>query len=764
MLGNISTIKENARGSLTYGFILGEDGETYFFHKTELTNCTIQQLEDGDSVEFEPYYESDRQRAVSVRKRFSSSGDSSQTIVVPGINKSVVLSQKNEDEIKIINVLKNIFYITNGGKRIDINGCQYNYILAKPTQTFTTLFNLTREFVIVFSDYVSFEPRSLDVSAKIIEKSPSHFRIDTGLHLLISNDSNVENKISALVQQQNRDFESIVVPFSYREFLSGDITEEKVKDRFRKYLFDVDLFAINSPIQKDSFFFGRRDYIRDIASKCKVSNHCGIFGLRRSGKTSCLLAIQRVLEQENFPVIFIPCQSELKTTNWKTALYYIIKAIKAITQTSEELLHSENDYKRNSANIYFEEDLCNCIVNLSAPLTIMFDEIEAITFGVKTSGINWREGDSYQHFWDIIRGFCTKYPGKISIVVAGTNPMINELPTTTIGNTPNPMYGQLSTSNQGAYLPPFDTESTSAMVNTLGGYMGIHFSKDICSKLTYDCGGHPYLIRLFCSCVNKYIKDTKIMRPITVSKAIYEKSSSIFEKSNDAEGFYLMILDILQSCYEKEYNALKILATEGDQQVSQMLDNNALMHLIGYGLIENNANNYAIRFDTIKRYLEGKYQFERIGLSIIEQTQEIETRFGSAEIVLRKTVKNILLSNLGKEKAKNTVIAAMQKSSAITPKQVSKAATLTYKQLFDTTCNVLYFSVLSNIIVENYQFFLNIFDCPLSNLQTHFRLLNNARKLPGHNPSNDAEGWEWKDFLQFRDSMIWLEGILSQIE
>lgn len=121
--------------------------------------------------------------------------------------------------------------------------------------------------MIVFSDYVSFEPRSLDVAAKIIEECPSGFRLDKGLHILISNDSNVESKIQELLQKQNRDFESIVIPFSYHEFLAGNITEEIVKDRFRRYLFDVDLFAINSPIQTDSFFFGRRDYIRDIASK-----------------------------------------------------------------------------------------------------------------------------------------------------------------------------------------------------------------------------------------------------------------------------------------------------------------------------------------------------------------------------------------------------------------------------------------------------------------------------------------------------------------
>ena len=35
--------------------------------------------------------------------------------------------------------------------------------------------------------------------------------------------------------------------------LSGDVTADKIKERFRKYLFDADLFSVSKPIHNDVF-------------------------------------------------------------------------------------------------------------------------------------------------------------------------------------------------------------------------------------------------------------------------------------------------------------------------------------------------------------------------------------------------------------------------------------------------------------------------------------------------------------------------------
>ena len=135
------------------------------------------------------------------------------------------------------------------------------------------------------------------------------------------------------------------------------------------------------------------------------------------------------------------------------------------------------------------------------------------------------------------------------------------------------------------------------MVNTLGGYMGITFDENVCAKMTSDCGGHPYLIRLLCKHINDYVQEKKIVRPKLITHAIYEKVRPTFEKSSDAQGFYTMILLILQESFSKEYNVLKLLATKYDNNVADTHDQKSLMHLLGYGLVDYNEGQYSIKFE-----------------------------------------------------------------------------------------------------------------------------------------------------------------------
>lgn len=764
VFGNIQCIKHNQQGTKTYGFILGEDSEDYFFHKTSLQNCTIFQLEDGDSVEFDPEIANNSRRAINIRKRSTSVSESVQSPVTAGINPNIKLDNLNSDERKIVeDYLQETFYVTNGGRSFMINNCTYNFILIKPTDIFTTLFNLTREIIVVFSDYVNFEPRSLDAAPEAVKYVPATLRLDRGCHILISNDSNIEVRIHELFKDTN--LNSIVIPFSYHEFLSGKMDRDAIINRFKKYLFDADLFSTKNVINNDLFFFGRRDYVQDIAAKCKQGVHCGVFGLRRSGKTSLLHAVRRKLEAEGYTVIYIPCQKDLSNLNWKSALHEIVKKVQKALQFDLSKLSFEDAYRKNSAHAYFEADMNVMLEGMSHPIILLFDEIESITFDVQESQPSWREGNSFKDFWNVLKGYYSEHLSKITIVVAGTNPMINEEPLMKLSQHPNPMYGQFSMSNQGAYLPPFDIDSTCEMINTLGAYMGILFQDSVAAAMTEDCGGHPYLIRLLCGSIKQYIQKSSIPRPVTVSRGIYEAARNEFEKSNDVEGFYLMILHILQTSYIKEYNTLKILATDGDTLVSQVADNTSLGRLLGYGLIENNAGHYAIRFDMLKRFLQNTYRFEREKISIKEQKAEINYRFDAAEIRLRDVIRRELRSSFKEPGAKQAFLDAMQNNRAVSNFQLQKAAGLTYKQLFDPTVNTgCFFTVLIDIIDNNYSEFENTFETSKEDVKNHLLTLNRARRLPSHSAPENPEKWSDEDFKKFRVSMKWLEEVLDNAD
>lgn len=756
------------KGSIYYiegmhGYINGNDNKVYYFQKNDLLNCTIYQLEDGDPVDFEAQrqteYKNDRARRI---RKIGTNNAHSQDPVNPGINPSFVYDGFNADERKIIQQLKDVFYLTNGGQPFTLGKSTYRYCLIKPTNQFSLTFNLQREIIVIFSDYISFEPRSLEAATYALNQLHSKLRIDRGCQILISSDSAVEMKLANILRDTN--LNSIVIPFSYQEFLNNP-PKDLIINRFRKYLFDIDLFSSSTPIQNDIFFFGRRDYVFDIVNKCKNNIHSGIFGLRRSGKTSLLYAVKRLLENDNYPTIYIPCQSELANTTWQMSLYTIIHDIYHQTGIREKNVHSKQSYVDGNTAVCFEDDILLIFKEVSKPIVLLFDEIEAITFDIPSNNADWANGANYVAFWNVLRGFYLKNPNVISLVVAGTNPMINEIPVLKNGET-NPMYGQLSRANQGAYLLPFSFSDTKNMVNTLGGYMGLKFDDHTCSALTTDCGGHPYLIRLLCSFIHLKLKKSKAVRPKTISLSSYKDYVKEFEDSNEANGFYLMILNILLTNYIKEFNALKEIALNGDKFISNFVDDNSLLHLLGYGLVENIDGNYKIRFSTIERYLRGQYKYERRILSIEEQKQEIQYRINSAEMSLRTLVKNTLKITQGEIQAQKIVIATMNNAHvSFSPAELSRASTLSLSELFDPSINKMYFSVLSQIITDNLNIFGTIFaGKSKQNLESVFATINKARRVPDHSYTESSVNWSYEDFIKFRESISWLEKILKEYQ
>ena len=54
MNGTVYKICSNQWNNKTFGFILGDDGQEYYFHKSNLVKINISSLQENDRVEFTP--------------------------------------------------------------------------------------------------------------------------------------------------------------------------------------------------------------------------------------------------------------------------------------------------------------------------------------------------------------------------------------------------------------------------------------------------------------------------------------------------------------------------------------------------------------------------------------------------------------------------------------------------------------------------------------------------------------------------------------
>ncbi len=699
-----------------YGFIAGEDKVDYFFHMSDLKNTRWTEITEGDSVEFENILKNGNHVAISVKKDYGEiikrdNTTEKKETVYPGKHPMICLDSFSDHEKRIVNTLSKTFYVTNGGGKIELGSTSvYRYCLIKPTSNFEIQFNLKREITVIFSPFEHFEPRTFDAISEVYKKNTQQFRIDKMCSVVISKDANAVEEISRILKS---DIEmQVVIPFSYDELMEGDRTE-LIVNRFREFFFERDLFAFESPLMKDIYFFGRRDYVHELISRHSSGENSGVFGLRRSGKTSVLQAVKRASALIGTSCIFIDCQ-EIYHYRWYKALRFVVKRIADEIEVSVDL--SEEAFTEENASASFVGAL-EVFFQSTQDIILMFDEVEQITPGLSLSDA-WKTGDDFIVFWHSLRSSFHTWGKRFTFILAGTNPSAVEM--ITINKHDNPLFNQLKADS---YLPPFDVGDTSDMVNKLGGYMGISFDDIVCANLTQDFGGHPYLIRHFCSSINMYLNENRMKKPLKVTNALYQKVMPIFVEKY-ADNFCRFILGVLVDYYPEENKFLERLAL-GDVKDSEcgQTDPQLLSHLMGYNIIENNNGILGYKIDVLKQYLIRKYSYRKQNMSNEEKWAEISERRNRVEVKLRLLVKNQLKSAYGESQARQQILNSMK------PELRPRYSSLSLNDLMDPQKCQIYFKQLGTVIDNCWErSFKNVLSHNKPSIRSYFTIVNDLRE------------------------------------
>jgi len=380
------------------------------------------------------------------------------------------LGHFTELEKKIIYKLSEIWYITKAGRKFRLGATsEYKYCLIKPTTKFTEMFNLEREIVVIFSYYSELQPRTLDAIDFAI-KDQTDLRIEKICSILFSGDTNCEAKIKDLLKQDQES--QIIIPINYQEYLSSPETCF-IENKFRRHFYTRDLFAFESPLKKDLYFFGRTDIIHKIVNRHRSNENSALLGLRKTGKTSVIFKIERTLEKSDQKSIWIDCQNTgLNQRRWNHALFYIIFLIrekykKDLDSYCDSIgsgklrFKDESKYTEKDAAIIFEDEIYKLYIAFgNKSILLIFDEIERITFDVGESDY-WAKGMDFVYFWQSLRSVFQKLNCVFSYLIVGTNSMCIERPL--INGKDNPLFQSIPFS----YIEGFDIPQTKEMVNKL---------------------------------------------------------------------------------------------------------------------------------------------------------------------------------------------------------------------------------------------------------------------------------------------------------
>lgn len=609
----------------------------------------------------------------------------------PGIHSSFIYTNFDTQERAVIETISKDWFVTNSGDLLTFNqNVSYKFILVKPTENLKHAFNLERELVCIFSPFEDVHPRTLDAISRAQSQFPP-LRVDRICSLVISKDPKVAEKLRNILQNDTE--AQIVIPFTYSELERLNTDPYFFRNRLRSYFYTRDLFASESPLKTDLFFFGRTDLVHQLVNRHLSDQVSALFGLRKAGKTSVIFGVHRALEAHGHPSVFIDCQTPaFHQRRWYQALWYVLNETKHACKMDIRL-GLENEFIADKAADLFEKyflKIYEAIGKKSILLT--FDEIENASPGISPSEY-WRADRDFILFWQTLRSLFQRKKGLFSYLVVGTNPSSNEQPK--IENLDNPIFAQFPK----VYIPRFEATHTREMVRKLGKLMGLNFDEYVYSQLTEDFGGHPYLIRHACSVIHQ-LADAQ--RPVEVGKALYQRGKKQFLK--EGRRYFEMILMVLKQHYPDEYEMLKFLALGDKKSFNEFASSDLAYteHLIGYGIIELQGDEYVFRVDALKEYIAEEARYQRINLTNKEKLAEISERRNKLEPHLRSLCRSMLQAFYGVATAKQKTLEIFGQSRS------ASLGHLDYTDLFSTERGQIFFEDLRKIVSKNWDCFKNV--------------------------------------------------------
>lgn len=616
----------------------------------------------------------------------------------------------SEDIERLLKPLLNSFDITYMN-RYNIGQSKWLYFFLKPERYMKDSFGFDRELLCAFFEYTDLHSRNFEQINDILLKN--RVRLDQMVCIFISKVENAEEKVKEFSLQ---DPERICfIPFSENFLIKNKPDSVALRNHFQEHLFKRDLFAIESPIRTDRYFFGREDLVIQFIDRIKNGQNTGIFGLRKIGKTSLIYAIKRNINSKKLgSFVYYDCSNPgFYKSQWEDCLKILLKEILLQTDLYKKIDINIENSTIESTPLFFYDSVMEILKNVPENrLTIGLDEIEWISFKTSPED-NWNK--DFLPFWQLMRSIHQTSHGKFTFIISGVNPKCVE--DESIGGYDNPLFALIKP----FFLKPFDEKSVRTMLRMLGKYMGIKFESDFYSLLIKTYGGHPFLVRHACSKLCELITE----RPIEFTQEhfyTHRKQINLSLQKNVKQ-----ILNILSVWYPSEYEMVVYLSKGKVDTVENYLKEHPefLEHLLGYGLVTIVDNKPELSLLILSTHLKKEKQKDNIEISsplkggdyeIEEIRSEISRKRNRIEEWLRDLIRAGLRFKYG-----NKCMSILL--SSLFDDRKKTLCRFGYESVFKE----LYFNELITILLNNWDVFQNWFSRDQEDVKLWLKTINDFR-------------------------------------
>ena len=527
----------------------------------------------------------------------------------------------HREQYDLLKPFLNGFDVTYAEEKHIVNTTIYAFLL-KPESFISDAFGIDRELLLAYSEYETLQPRAFQAVDQLFDSIPFKNRVDPFNCFFVSKDIAVLDNAGVNSFSDNRSHS--IIPFVYQDVIDNGNDSWYVRNVLRKNLYDKDLFAYNLPLRDETSFFGRQQLVARYIDAIKRGENMGVFGIRKTGKTSLLFKIERIVrEQKLGQVFFYDCKSpSYRLLHWNEFLGEICSNIAQRLQIEIRKQYDVKNIIKSFRYVITEASKRN------QKIVIMFDEIEYISFRSQTDE-HWHS--EFVDFWQTIWAVQSIHRNLV-FILSGVNPSVTEIDL--IDGIQNPLFSIV----QSEYLKGLSEDDARLMIRTLGRRMGMKFDHDAIRQLYDQYNGHPMLLRMACSYINREYQDQN--RPITIT----EKTIQIMQDTinNDLSYYFKHVVSEIQLFYPEEYEMFELLAsgqTADFVELSELAD--YTKHLYSYGLVAKNE--YGMPY--VKMPVAGRYVAQELAKKERRRstfkTIEVERRQDWVQTKIKAIIHNI---------------------------------------------------------------------------------------------------------------------------
>jgi hypothetical protein len=280
------------------------------------------------------------------------------------------------------------FFVTWAKSRKEYNTTLKIFFLS-PEDHIKEAYGFENEILLVYAPFPKMEPRTLQAVEQIYSQSPVKGRVETLNYFLISEADDVKQWLDSYAS--SRQESRIIVSFTKHELESNKGNSWFIRNKLNERFFGRDLFNNRLPLVEDTYFFGRKQLTMEFLDAVRRKENRGLFGLRKTGKTSFLFKLQRILEAEKIAtVIYFDCKlSHLRKSRWFELLEEAGEKISCDLGIKKKF-----DFSERKASKSFLA-LVGRAKDMEKQICFIIDEVEYISFIAKLDIRHYSKISSY---------------------------------------------------------------------------------------------------------------------------------------------------------------------------------------------------------------------------------------------------------------------------------------------------------------------------------------------------------------------------------